>query len=300
MTLAAETNTAARSLVLDRLVPAPISRVWAAWSDPEILPRWWGPRGFTCKTKEINLRSGGLWRFDMIAPDGTVFANRHRYHRHDREVHIAYLLDDDGGSMTPAEVDVSFNAVEGGTYVTLKMVFASPEILAEVKSFGAASHGYTTLDCLTESVMGDNTLSISRLLTAPPARVWAAWTDVQALRKWCYPDGIILSAIHADIRPGGSHRFEMASQEGGDPYIAAGRYVELIPNERLVLSYGWEDDTGEVDVQMVLTVTLTPHDGGTRLILMQTGLPSAESRDSHAEGWTQTLNRLPPYLESQT
>ena len=55
--------------------------VWGAWMNPETLPQWWGPEGFSCRTKRIDLRAGGEWVFDMIAPDGTVFPNHHRYSR---------------------------------------------------------------------------------------------------------------------------------------------------------------------------------------------------------------------------
>ena len=68
-----------QTLTLTRLIPAPPEKVWRCWTDPALLPRWFGPEGFTCQTKEIDLRPGGLWRFDMIGPDGKIWANRHRH-----------------------------------------------------------------------------------------------------------------------------------------------------------------------------------------------------------------------------
>src|SRR3984893_10454907 len=65
-------GAAERTMVLQRVIHAPRSIVWGAWVNPDTLPRWWGPEGFSCRTKRIDLRAGGEWVFDMIAPDGTV------------------------------------------------------------------------------------------------------------------------------------------------------------------------------------------------------------------------------------
>ena len=68
-----------RTLVLRRAIRAPRALVWSAWTDPETLPRWWGPEGYSCQTKRIDLRTGGEWVFDMVGPDGTVYPNHHLY-----------------------------------------------------------------------------------------------------------------------------------------------------------------------------------------------------------------------------
>jgi uncharacterized protein YndB with AHSA1/START domain len=61
-----------RTMILERIITAPVATIWAAWTDPAALPQWWGPQGFSCRTKRIDLRDGGEWVFDMIGPDGTV------------------------------------------------------------------------------------------------------------------------------------------------------------------------------------------------------------------------------------
>jgi uncharacterized protein YndB with AHSA1/START domain len=79
-------------MVLERAIRAPRAVVWGAWTDPGMLPRWWGPDGFSCRTQRIDLRAGGEWVFDMIAPDGTVFPNHHRYHEVRPDEMIGYTL----------------------------------------------------------------------------------------------------------------------------------------------------------------------------------------------------------------
>ena len=64
-------------LRMERVIAATPERLFALWSEPEELVKWWGPEGFSCRTKRIDLRGGGEWVFDMIAPDGTVFPNHH-------------------------------------------------------------------------------------------------------------------------------------------------------------------------------------------------------------------------------
>ena len=62
-----------REIVMSRVIDAPRELVFAAWSDPSHLPRWFGPKGFKIETFEIDVREGGVWRFNMGGPDGTVY-----------------------------------------------------------------------------------------------------------------------------------------------------------------------------------------------------------------------------------
>ena len=73
------TDLSDRTMVLERVIGAPVALVWGAWMNPETLPQWWGPEGYTCRTTRIDLRAGGEWVFDMIGPDGKVWPNHHRY-----------------------------------------------------------------------------------------------------------------------------------------------------------------------------------------------------------------------------
>ena len=144
-----------RTMILTRLIDAPLDAVWSAWADPASLPQWWGPDGFTCRTDRIDLRSGGEWVFDMIAPDGTVFPNHHRYAVFDRERGIDYTLHWGENGPKHADATARFEDLAGKTCVTLKMVFVSPEEYEQAKGFGAIELGLQTLGKLARFVGAD-------------------------------------------------------------------------------------------------------------------------------------------------
>lgn len=66
-----------RAIVSSRVIDAPRERVFRAFSDPDNLARWWGPKGFTNTFEEFDLRPGGAWRFVMHGPDGTDYPMEH-------------------------------------------------------------------------------------------------------------------------------------------------------------------------------------------------------------------------------
>ena len=134
-----------RQIILTRLIAAPAAKVWQCWTDPAILPRWFGPEGYSCVTKEIDLRQGGLWRFDMIGPDGTVWANRHRYTLFDPLKRLEFLLDGDDDSAPPMQVVVVLAAEADSTRITQTMTFPTAQMCQGALAFGADRLGQTTL-----------------------------------------------------------------------------------------------------------------------------------------------------------
>uniref|UniRef100_UPI0025EE1308 SRPBCC family protein n=1 Tax=uncultured Nitratireductor sp. TaxID=520953 RepID=UPI0025EE1308 len=145
-------GVAGRTMVLQRVIQAPRTMVWRNWMNAETLPQWWGPDGFSCRTKRIDLQTGGEWLFDMIAPDGTVFPNHHLYTEIQPEERIAYTLL--GGENGPKHADAwaSFEDQDGATNVTLGMVFSTEAEFQEAKGFGAIELGLQTLGKLERFV----------------------------------------------------------------------------------------------------------------------------------------------------
>ena len=138
-------GVARRTMVLQRTIQAPRTIVWNAWMNPETLPQWWGPDGFSCRTQRIDLRAGGEWVFDMIAPDGTVFPNHHRYTDVLPEQRIGYTLLWGENGPKHADAWALFEERDGTTKVTLGMVFSTEAEFQEAKGFGAIELGLQTL-----------------------------------------------------------------------------------------------------------------------------------------------------------
>ncbi len=145
-------RVAERTMVLQRVIKAPRTFVWNSWINPDTLPQWWGPEGFSCRTQRIDLRTGGEWLFDMIAPDGTVFPNHHLYKEVRPEERIGYTLL--WGENGPKHADAWALIEDQGesTKVTLGMVFNTEAEFQQAKGFGAIELGMQTLGKLERFV----------------------------------------------------------------------------------------------------------------------------------------------------
>lgn len=143
-----------REIVLARVIDAPRSIVYAAWTDPDQIQEWFGPEGMAIETREIDLRPGGVWRFDMVAPDGTRYNNRMVFLRMEApaliEVEHGSDQDDDPGRF---RMLVTFDEQSNGkTVLTLRQMHPSKERRASTIGFGAVEYGGQTLDKLARHV----------------------------------------------------------------------------------------------------------------------------------------------------
>jgi len=145
-------QAAERTMVLQKIIRAPRAVVWKAWMNPETLPLWWGPEGFSCRTKRIDLRQGGEWVFDMIGPDGTAYPNHHRYCEVRPEERLGYTLLWGENGPKHADAWAAFEDQDGFTKVTLGMVFSTAAEFQDAKGFGAIELGMETLGKLDRFV----------------------------------------------------------------------------------------------------------------------------------------------------
>lgn len=146
------TAVALRTMVLQRVIRAPRTIVWNSWMNPEALPQWWGPDGYSCRTQRIDLRTGGEWVFDMIGPDGTVYPNHHLYHEVRPEERIGYALLWGENGPKHADAWALLEEQDGATRVTLGMVFSTEAEFQQAKGFGAIELGQQTLGKLERFV----------------------------------------------------------------------------------------------------------------------------------------------------
>lgn len=141
----------------------------------------------------------------------------------------------------------------------------------------------------------DRELTITRTFNAPRRLVWEAWTKPEHLSHWSGPQGFTTPFSEMDFRLGGTYRTCLRSPVGQDHWVQ-GVYREIIEPERLVFTHAWEDEDGKPKHETLVTITFTEHDGQTKLTFHQAIFESVESRDSHEEGWSESLDRLDQYL----
>ncbi|WP_430445026.1 SRPBCC family protein [Sphingorhabdus contaminans] len=143
-----------REIVVTRVVNADRTAVCQAWTDHDQIVKWFGPEGFTCKTHEIDIRTGGVWRFDMIAPDGTCFSNKMDFLRVDSPRVIEALHGKDADEDPHRfRLLVTFDEQDDGkTVVTLRQIHPTPERRKVVVGFGAVELGGQTLSKLAAHV----------------------------------------------------------------------------------------------------------------------------------------------------
>lgn len=138
-----------REIVLARVIDAPRERVFDAWTDPEQLAAWFGPEGLSIQTHEIDVREGGVWRFDMVGAD-VRYDNRMTFLRIDRphriEVDHGSDTDEDPGKF---RMLVTFDEQsDGKTVLTLRQLHPSRARREGAVGFGAVEYGGQTLDKL--------------------------------------------------------------------------------------------------------------------------------------------------------
>lgn len=140
-----------REIVLTRVFEAPRARVFKAWTHPEHAMTWFGPRGYTCKLHEMNVRVGGLWRFDMFGPDGKRWPNRIEYIEIVPDERLVFWHGSDIDHEQRFHVTITFDEQRNNkTVVTLRQLYSTKAQRDEKLGFGAVELGLQTLDKLAE------------------------------------------------------------------------------------------------------------------------------------------------------
>ena len=148
---------------------------------------------------------------------------------------------------------------------------------------------------MTTRTTEKTSLEIKRFINAPPARVYAAWTDPDQLKQWWGPEGVQTRNFTADARVGGKYRWDLVNQEGEEMSVF-GEYRELIAGKKVVFTWKWDDDEDWKVHNSLVTVELSDRDGGTEIKLTHEQLPSEASRDRHNEGWNSVIDRLEKFF----
>jgi len=130
-------------------------------------------------------------------------------------------------------------------------------------------------------------LTLKRRIKAPPAKVFAAWTDPALMARWLGPVGTVELVAKTDPRVGG--RFEMRMRVPDDEHNVSGVYLEFVPNQKLVFTWAWRSMP---ERESLVTVELKADGDGTLLTLTHSQFFDEAARDRHDEGWSGTLGKL--------
>jgi uncharacterized protein YndB with AHSA1/START domain len=138
-------------------------------------------------------------------------------------------------------------------------------------------------------------LSLSRRYPVAPEKVWRAWTDAEAVKKWWGPDaGEAVSAAELDVRVGGRFRIVFGGPDG-TAHECAGVYKEVVPNRKLVFTWSWPRTTPER--VSVVTIEFKRVPDGTELDFRHEQFFDEKARDDHKRGWTGLLEKLERFLQ---
>jgi uncharacterized protein YndB with AHSA1/START domain len=148
------------------------------------------------------------------------------------------------------------------------------------------------------------TVTLTRDFDAPRALVYQMFTDPAHFRRWHGPKGYTCPVCEMDVRVGGVYLNAMRAPDGQDIW-STGRYLEVVPNERLVMTDSFADAQGNVvpathygmpaDFPLEMRVTMTfadLPDGKTRFTLEHAGLPAGDMADGAAVGWAESFDKL--------
>lgn len=136
-------------MVTTRVIDGPRDLVFRAWTEARHLARWFGPRGFTTTTRAFEFRPGGVWDFDLIGPDGTVYPNWVVWREIVPAERITYRQGGHVDDPDTFETTVTFADRSGRTEITLRALLnskAQRDYLAE--NFRAVEGGRETLERL--------------------------------------------------------------------------------------------------------------------------------------------------------
>lgn len=304
-------------LAITRVFDAPREKVWKAWTDPEEVKKWWGPKNFTAPVSKIDLRVGGRYLSCMRGPDGKDYWSTGVYREivpMERLV-VTDSFADEKGNIVPAShygmtgdfplellVTVTFEELGNKT----KMVLLHEGIPAGMMHELTETGWNESFDKLTDAIVpGDRTRIIAergkqevvttRVYDAPRDLLFKAHTDPNLIPRWWGPARLTTTIDKLEVKPGGLWRF-VQRDAAGNAYAFHGVYHEISPG-RIVGTFEFEGMPGHVSLDSVTFEDV----GGKTKLTEKTVFQSVEDRDGMLkegmeEGVYESMDRLAELL----
>ncbi len=312
------TKNKSSELTITRIYNAPVAAVWDAWTDPEQVAKWWGPRGYSITHHSKDLKAGGHWHYTMHGPDGTDYPNKTLYHEVVKHKRLVY--DHGANDDQPAlfKVTVEFEDLGEQTKMQMTMDFFSPEKAKEMIKFIKAAGGNATWDRLAEHLEKDSTgkdkFVINRSFAVDIDTMFDAWTDPDQLVAWSGPVGAQTEYINVDIRTGGKAFYRMPF---GESVIYGNvHYLEVKRPDRLIYVQQFADEDGNPGrhplapawpQSMLTTITFSKEGPDQTRVTLEWEVTDEwtqeeldtfiRGKDSMTQGWTGSFDKLEEFFE---
>jgi uncharacterized protein YndB with AHSA1/START domain len=135
-------------------------------------------------------------------------------------------------------------------------------------------------------------LTLKRRFNAPPAKVFAAWTDPEKVKVWMGPGEVKAVSAESDPRVGGRYHWVMRAPNG-EEHDVSGVYREVVPNQRLVFTWAWKSTP---ERESIVTVEIKPDGTGSLMTLTHEQFVDDDARDRHQQGWDGALAKMEKFL----
>ena len=145
--------------------------------------------------------------------------------------------------------------------------------------------------------MAENTVKLHRVLRAPAQRIYRAFLDPDAMVKWLPPHGFTGKVHHIKAEVGGTYKMSFTNFTTGKSHSFGGKYLEIVPNERLRYTDRFDDPNlpGEMQTTVVFKKVLV----GTEINIVQEGIPAAIPAEACYLGWQESLLLLAQLVEPE-
>ena len=147
-----------------------------------------------------------------------------------------------------------------------------------------------------EQALEKPSLNLRRIYPVGPEKVWRAWTDPEAIKRWWGPGGHDpVSLAELDVRVGGRFRIVFGGRDGTEHEVQ-GVYREVVPPRKLVFTWAWPRTTPERE--SLVTIVFRKTAQGTELDFTHALLHDEAVRDGHLQGWSESFVKLEQFLNT--
>ena len=142
-----------------------------------------------------------------------------------------------------------------------------------------------------------NTIRLHRVIPVKPEKIYRAFVEPDAIASWLPPFGFICTVHEMDAKVGGGHRMSFRNFTTGHSHSFGGKYLELVPGERLVYTDSFDDPN--LQGEMKVTVSLKAVSVGTEINIVQEGIPDLIPTEACYLGWQESLFKLSRLVEPE-